>query len=151
MPGTPDRDPTTSLLAFDFGLRRIGVAVGQTVTRSARAIATLNAVDGEPDWAELEAMIRDWAPDLLLVGLPLREDGSESGATAAARRFAAALTRFDRPVQLIDEVLTSAAAQDVLRHQRASGDRRRRVRKADVDSMSAVLIAEQWLNERDVR
>ena len=150
MPGTPDRGTTTSLLAFDFGLRRIGVAVGQTVTASARAIATLQAVDGEPDWAALDALIDDWAPDLLLVGLPLREDGSESGATAAARRFAAQLNRFGKPVQLIDEVLTSVTAQDMLKQQRATGDRRRRVRKHDVDAMSAVLIAEQWLNERRI-
>jgi putative Holliday junction resolvase len=150
MPGTPDRGTTTSLLAFDFGLRRIGVAVGQTITRSARAVTTLAASDGEPDWAALDALIEDWAPDLLLVGLPLREDGSESPATEAARRFAARLNRFGKPVQLIDEVLTSAAAQDLLKAQRASGDRRRRVRKRDVDAMSAVLIAEQWLNERRI-
>lgn len=151
MPDTPERGTTTSLLAFDFGLRRIGVAVGQTVTRSARAIATLAAADGEPDWRALEALVEQWSPDLLLVGLPLREDGSESATTAAARRFAGELGRLGLPVQLIDEVLTSAAAQDLLREQRAAGDRRRRIRKSDVDSMAAVLIAEQWLHERDVR
>lgn len=87
---------------------------------------------------------------MLLVGLPLSSDGSESDQCRAARGFAAELGDYDIPVQLIDEHLTSAAATDLLREARRRGDRQNRVRKGDIDAVSAALIAEQWLNERDL-
>ncbi len=147
----PEHDSPSSLIAFDFGNRRIGVAVGQTVTASARELATLHSVDGQPDWDQIESIIEDWQPDLLLVGLPVNDDGSESEQCEAARNFAAALGEFGLPVQLIDEHLTSNEASSQLRSQRQQGQRRRKVRKTDIDALSAVLIAEQWLNERDIR
>lgn len=139
---------TTTLLAFDFGQRRIGVAVGQTITASARPLTTLTSSDSGPDWRAIEALINDWSPDLLLVGLPLSDDGSESQQCQAARAFAAELGEFDVPVQLINEHLTSAAATELLRDSRRRGERRHRVRKDDIDAVSATLIAEQWLNQR---
>ena len=140
----------TTLLAFDYGARRIGIAVGQTVTGSARELATLDAIDDAPDWDAIETLIDDWRPDLLLVGLPLDADGGESAQCAAARAFAAELAASGLPVQLIDEHLTSREAESRLAAARASGRRRRRVRKGDVDALSAVLIAEQWLSHRDL-
>ena len=141
---------SATLLAFDFGLRRIGVAVGQTVTHSARPLTTLISGDDGPDWLAIERLIDDWRPDVLLVGLPLSSDGSESDQCRAARGFAAELGDYDIPVQLIDEHLTSAAATDLLREARRRGDRQNRVRKGDIAAVSAALIAEQWLNERDL-
>ncbi len=146
----PEATTTSTLLAFDFGGQRIGVAVGQTITGSARALTTLTAIAGEPDWRSIETLIDDWQPDLLLVGLPLNDDGSESAQCVAARDFAAELTTAGLPVQLIDEHLTSSEASNRLREARGQG-RRRRIQKADIDALSAVLIAEQWLSERDVR
>lgn len=147
----PDTLRAATLLAFDFGLQRIGIAVGQTVTNSARALTTLNAIDHEPDWVAIEHLIDEWQPDVLLVGLPLSDDGSESALCDAARDFATRLTRLDLPVQLIDEHLTSSEAANHLKAARQSGARRRRVRKGDIDALSAVLIAEQWLRQRDVQ
>lgn len=146
----PESHHTTTLLAFDYGAQRIGVAVGQTVTGSARELTTLTAIGGEPDWDAIETLIDDWQPDLLLVGLPLNDDGSESAQCNAARDFAAELTTAGLPVQLIDEHLTSSEASQRLRDARSKG-RRRRLQKGDIDALSAVLIAEQWLAERDVR
>ncbi|MFK8052251.1 MAG: Holliday junction resolvase RuvX [Woeseiaceae bacterium] len=140
----------TSLIAFDYGTRRIGVAVGQTITQTARELATLTSTDGQPDWDAIETLIDDWAPDLLLVGLPLDANGEDTPQTAIVRRFAAELAEYDLPVQLIDEHLTSNEASDMLRTQRQRGSRRKRVKKVDVDALSAVIIAEQWLRQRDI-
>ncbi|MEM7612887.1 MAG: Holliday junction resolvase RuvX [Pseudomonadota bacterium] len=146
----PDKGSPASLIAFDFGNRRIGVAVGQTLTASARELTTLQSVDGEPDWAEIDSIIDDWGPDLLLVGLPVNDDGTESTQCEAARDFAAALGEYGLPVQLIDEHLTSNEAARRLADDRRQGKRRRRVQKGDIDALSAVLIAEQWLYQRDI-
>lgn len=147
----PEPTAAQRLLAFDFGLRRIGVAVGQTITGSARELTTVQWLGDEPDWAGIEQLIDEWEPNLLLVGLPVNADGEDTEQCAAVREFAAALAEdYALPVQLIDEHLTSREAERTLAEQRRSGGRRRRVRKADVDALSAVLIAEQWLRQRDI-
>ncbi len=131
-------------LAFDFGLRRIGVAVGQDVTATASGLGILLARDGEPDWAAVDKLIDEWRPDALVVGLPYRADGREQPLTARARGFASALgERFSRPVHLVDERFTSRIAAAELKAERQAG--RRRLRKGEVDSRSARLILESWL------
>ena len=133
-----------TVLAFDFGLRRIGVAVGQAVTRSATALTTLPAVEGEPDGDALARLIGEWRPDRLLLGMPLAA-GETSALEGPLERFRRRLEAFGIPVELVDEQFSSAEAQSRLAAERRSGARRRRVRKADVDSLSARIIAEQWL------
>ncbi len=150
MPVAPDAKlarSTELLLAFDYGQRRIGVAVGNTGTRTATAVGTLPA-RGVPDWDAVTRCVRDWAPARLLVGLPYNMDGSESALTAACRRFAEELSRrYTLPVELVDERLTSSAAQADLREARRTGARRRRVRREDVDANAARVILETWLQE----
>lgn len=141
MPVTPESE---TVIAFDFGLRRIGVAVGQAVTRSATALTTLPAVDGVPDRSALEALIHDWNPARLLLGMPIRP-GEKSALERPLRRFRETLESFGLPVELVDEELSSAEAEARLVDERRSGQRRRRVRKTDIDSLSAMIIAEQWL------
>lgn len=132
-------------LAFDYGAKRIGIAVGDDLTGNSRALPT---VSGE-DWPLLLRVIADWRPAGLIVGLPLAEDGSEQATTAAARRFAATLGERSRlPVHFADERYSSRAADDVLRERRASGRMQRRVRKGDRDAVSAQVILEQWLAAR---
>jgi putative Holliday junction resolvase len=133
---------TRTLLSFDYGLRRIGVAVGQELGRTARPLCTLRMRDGKPDWAELEALIGTWQPDALVVGEPLNLDATEQAMTHAARRFAAKLqARFQRPVHLVDERLSSVAAeQRMASHTRKSARRD----KSRIDSMAAALILETW-------
>jgi putative Holliday junction resolvase len=150
MPVAPDASVTATaelILAFDFGERRIGVAVGNTGTRTATAVGVLPA-RGEPDWRAVTACIRQWSPARAVVGLPYTMDGSETALTAACRNFAAELsTRYLLPVELVDERLTSSAAQADLREARRSGARRRRVRREDIDANAARLILETWLRE----
>lgn len=132
-------------LGFDFGLRRIGVAAGQSVTRSATPVATLSASDGEPDWAQVDRLIEQWRPDRLVVGLPYTMRGEEQAITARARAFAAELEhRYARPVHLVDERLSSKEAEAHLRDLRQQG--RKRVRREQVDSAAACVILESWLN-----
>lgn len=140
------RKPIT-VLAFDYGMRHIGVAVGQSVTASGRPLPALKARDGVPDWQQIERLIREWEPDQLLVGLPLNMDGSRSPMSDRAEKFSRRLTgRFGLPVALWDERLSSFAARGELLAD--SGGRTRDLdawRDAGVDSISARLILEGWL------
>jgi putative Holliday junction resolvase len=133
------------VMAFDYGARRIGVAVGQTTTGSASPAGVVE-VRGAPDWGALERCLREWSPSRLLVGLPYNMDGTDTALTATCRAFAADLgRRFALPVELVDERLTSAAATAELREARRSGARTRRVRREDIDAHAARLILETWL------
>ena len=143
-PGGPPRGTT---LAFDYGARRIGVAVGDRLLATASALTTLGARNGEADWVALDKLITEWEPLTLVVGLPHHADGSESAIAAQAREFAARLeSRYQLPVALVDESLTSRAADAELRDQRRSGVRRRRVAVGDSDRIAARLILETWLS-----
>jgi putative Holliday junction resolvase len=143
----PQGKAPRSLLAFDFGLRRIGVATGSCITGTASALLTLAATDGMPDWQEFDRLLAEWAPDLIVLGLPLNTDGSESDMTAQVRQFAENLeARLKIPVEFIDERYTSAEAESLLKEQRRQGIRTRQLTKEDVDAVAAQLIAESWLN-----
>jgi putative Holliday junction resolvase len=134
------------LLAFDFGLRRIGIATANRETGTASPLTTVRA-EREPPWPDLDRIVDDWRPAQLVVGVP-----EGAGAAAVARRaraFADALAeRYGVPVATIDETLTSAAAQSDLADMRRSGYLRRRVGKGGVDRVAACLIAEQWMSEQ---
>lgn len=132
-----------TLLGFDFGPRKIGIAVGQTITRSATPLTTLRSRDAQPDWARIQGLIRDWQPSALVVGLPFNMDDTEASGSEQARRFAEQLqARFALPVYLVDERLTSREA----RRQLAERERRPPTREA-VDALAAALILETWLCE----
>ncbi len=141
------------VLAFDFGRRRIGIAVGDTLTRTAapRPAALVHAQG--PDWDGIGREIRATQPHLLLVGLPLDVHGAPGALSAAARDFGRALgQRFGLPVEHVDEWGSSLEASATLAAGRASGTRTRRVRRADVDSAAAAVILERWLaGEREPR
>lgn len=143
MPDTPERRPE-SILALDFGLRRIGVAVGQQVTDSASALGVVGNGPNGPDWRTLEKFLAEWRPARLVVGMPTHRDGTPSELSGAIVEFMEALRRFDRPVESVDENLSSHEASERLRQQRAAGTRGR-ISKDMIDSMAAVLIAERWL------
>lgn len=135
-----------NLVALDFGLRRIGVATGTCITGTASALTTLSAHDGKPDWSALDNILQEWQPDLLVLGLPLNTDGSESEMTARVRKFAVELeSRYQKQVSFVDERYTSAEAEALLKEERRKGTRTRKINKADVDAKAAQLIAESWL------
>ncbi|HEX7381720.1 MAG TPA: Holliday junction resolvase RuvX [Nevskiaceae bacterium] len=136
-------------LAFDYGLRRIGVAVGHPSTGRARPLKTITQ-RGDTDWRAIEAVVREWSPGLCVVGLPLNEHGGGQEMTARARDFARSLEqRCHVPVRLCDERFSSRSAEQLLRQARASGELRRRVRKGEGDGVAASLILEQYLASRE--
>lgn len=145
MPAMPDGAAAATVLAFDFGQRRIGVAVGQTITASAGPLGTIANGAGGPDLERIAGLVREWRPDRMLVGVPLDPDGGDNDMSRAARAFAALLSRFGLPVELVDERHTSAEAGATLKEARQAGNRGR-IRKEDIDAAAAVLIAERYLS-----
>ncbi|WP_043764756.1 Holliday junction resolvase RuvX [Algiphilus aromaticivorans] len=126
-------------LGFDFGTLHVGVAVGESITGGARALATI----GPREWERLDALIAEWSPTALVVGLPLDEDGSEQAITARARRYARAIAQRSRlPVYTCDERYSSLAANSAL----AARDG---PRPAGNDAEAARIILEQWLSQAD--
>ena len=134
----------SSILGFDFGTKNIGVAAGQAITQTATALPQLKARDGIPDWDEVEALITEWKPDAVVVGIPLNMDGSESQMSMRARKFGKRiLGRFNLPFYEADERLTSFEAKewaDRLGHKGHYGS-------SPVDGMAAQIILEAWLND----
>lgn len=130
-----------TLLAFDYGTKNIGVAAGQTITRTANSLPPLKAKDGIPDWSQIEKLLGDWKPDLVLVGLPLNMDETESELSVRARKFANRLHgRFGIKVELVDERLTSFEAKGEMMERGGS----RHYKTNPVDSIAARLILEGW-------
>jgi putative Holliday junction resolvase len=144
MPVTPDTASSSTILAFDYGLRRIGTAVGQQVTGSASPLGAVSNGNAGPDWPAIDRLVDEWRPARLIVGLPTREDGTGSAITARVEQFAVGLRRFGLPVDTVDERYSSIEALARLKVQRRRG-LRRRLRKNSVDAAAAVVIAERWL------
>ena len=141
-----------TVLAFDFGLKRIGIAAGDSLTRSAAPRPAAVSGPSGPDWAAIGREVRALGPARLVVGAPYNVDGTESAITAAARSFAAELQRrFTLPVHLVDERFSSLEATEALRSRRASGQRGKRVQRAHIDSAAAAVILGRWFSgERDM-
>lgn len=134
-----------TLLGFDFGLRKIGVAVGQTLTRSATPLKTLRSRGDKPDWSGIESLIREWQPNAAVVGLPYNMDDTEVDWAHRVHRFARQIHgRFGLPVHLIDERLTSIEAS----RQLSTHSGRRNTDRDAVDALAAALILETWLRDR---
>jgi len=135
-----------TLLGFDFGEKRIGIAVGQSLTGSVTPLTTLSAIRQKPDWAGIEALIKEWQPDRLIVGLPLHMDGSEQDMTQRAKRFGNQLKgRYNLPVEWMDERLSSDEAERILQQRGA-----KRSDKKDIDKLAAALILQSWLDQQTV-
>jgi putative Holliday junction resolvase len=133
-------------MAFDFGTRRIGVAVGQELLGSGQPVALIPARDGIPDWQQIESLLEEWRPDLVVVGLPLNMDDTENDMCARARKFGKRLHgRYHLPVEMVDERLTSFEAKGEVMAAGGSRDFGRH----GVDDRAAVLILETWFGQRE--
>jgi putative Holliday junction resolvase len=142
----PASHPPRIALAFDFGRRRIGMAAGDTLTATAAPRPAVTAQAGVPDWSAIAREVSALSPHVLIVGVPYNDDGTDSTLAQAAREFGLALkTRFALPVEHVDEHGSSIEAGRALKDQRASGQRRRRVQRADIDSAAAAVILTRWL------
>ena len=132
------------LLGFDYGTKQIGVAVGQAITGQARELCVLKAQNGVPDWNKVEALIKEWQPDAIVVGLPLNMDGTPSEMSERAEKFARRLHgRYQLPVHTHDERLTTFEAKG----QRLAQGQRGGYRDNPVDALAAALLLEGWLEQ----
>lgn len=124
------------VMAFDYGTKKMGVAIGQSITGTANPLKNITAKDGIPSWAEIGKLVEEWQPDLFVVGLPLNMDGTESDISIRAEKFARRLTgRFNIPHLTVDERLTSFEAKQYAEE------------KDDVDAIAAKLILETYFRE----
>lgn len=127
--------PVITVLAFDYGSKRLGAAVGQSLTATATALETITVANQRPDWAAISRLVETWTPDRFVVGMPLTADGQAHPLAATIQRFSNKLTgRYNKPVSLIDERLSSYAASE---HEQAS-------QRAGLDAVSACHILESW-------
>lgn len=137
-----------TLLGFDYGTQKIGVAVGQTITHTARPLDTVAVHRSIPAWNHLDRLMAEWHPEGLVVGLPLSSEGDETPMCDQARRFGRELARrYHLPVYWIDESLTTKEALVTLRSDGASEEKQERARH----QVAAQLILETYLHQEDVR
>jgi len=144
---TPDLSEPRTILAFDFGLRRIGVAVGQDVTGSASPLGVVANRENGVDHRAIAALIKEWQPTGIVVGMPSHADGSPSDLQQSVEAFIDELRRYGLDVDTVDERYTSVEAEHALREARAAGTRGR-ISKEMIDSAAAVFIAERYLSSR---
>lgn len=136
--------PEGVYIGFDFGFKRIGMAVGQTLTKSASPLPTIEAKLGVPNWNLIEVLLKQWKPLALVVGLPTTLDDQVLYTTSASRGFARQLKkRFALPVHLVDERLTTVEARAHLFDRGGY----RKIKKSEIDSIAACIILEQWLQQ----
>lgn len=132
-------------IAFDFGTKSIGCAVGQSITATAQALPAFKARDGIPQWEQIERLLKDWQPSVVIVGLPLNMDGTEQPLTGRAKKFANRLEgRFGVKVLLQDERLTTCNAREEI----FSRGGFKALEKGKVDGISACLILESWFENQ---
>lgn len=132
-----------TIIGFDFGLKQIGVAVGEPITATARPLAILKAADGIPQWPQVANILNEWQPSIVIVGLPLNMDGSESPMCVRTRKFANRLHgRYGVKVELQDERLSSSAARSSLNKGFSLGHTR--VPHNKIDAIAAAIIVESW-------
>lgn len=134
------------MIAFDFGVKSIGVAVGQQITGTASPLAAIKADNGIPNWDTLAALFKEWQPSMVIVGFPTNMDGSEQPITARARKFSRRIhTKFNLPTQGHDERLTTVEAKERLFELGGY----KKLTKGKIDSVSAVLILESWFAQQN--
>ena len=135
-----------TIIGFDYGRKRIGCAVGQELTSSARPLTTVAVHNNKPDWDHIARILEEWQPDIVIVGLPLNMDGTEHDMSRSARRFSNQINgRFNRPVELVDERLTSLEAEEIITEERRSGRMKKKSAKLSVDQIAAELIIKAWM------
>ncbi len=134
----------TTVLGFDYGAKRIGIATGQTITGTATPVTTLTAVNNSPDWDSIQKLIGQWNPDALIVGMPYYLDGKESEMTKTVQGFCEQLEkRFDKSVYQVNETLSSYEAEQALKKNMKISKHN----KQEIDKMAAAVIVQSWLDQ----
>lgn len=145
----PDKDGT--ILAFDYGLKRIGVAIGNTLMATASPLTTLTQNEKGVPWVGIDNLLRTWKPKQLLLGMPERNNGEPSDLAPIIKKFGDKLqTRYDLPLSYINEQFSSLEAKEQLKQQRQAG-RKKRLQKADIDQQAAAIMLNNWFNQQQYK
>lgn len=132
-----------TVMGFDYGKKRTGLAVGQRMLENANGIGFVNATDGKPNWDQLDAFVKEWQPDAFVVGLPINMDGTDSDMSRRANKFSKRLSgRYGKPSFTIDERLSTFAAKQEAKTRGHKGH----YKSDPVDALAARYILETWLN-----
>ena len=142
-------DTRRIVMAFDYGCKYIGVAIGQELTGRSRPLATVQVFTSQPDWPAIHQLIDQWQPDVLVVGLPLNLDGTKQQMPRLARRFAGELqARFPQPIAMADERLTTVEAHNLLGNTRSPHNQQYKRDKQFIHQAAAQVILEAWFTEQ---
>lgn len=137
------------ILGFDFGMKYLGVAVGQSITKTATPLTSLNTRDGIPNWDEIQMLIDTWKPDNLVVGIPLNMDGTKQEITFAAEKFIKRLhARFKLPVFPVDERLSTWEAKQRTQNDKKDKNKTDKKNFKKINAMAAAILVEQWMNDQ---
>lgn len=137
------KNEITTVVGFDYGRKRIGIATGQTITNTARPCITVNQIDGNPDWESIANEIKQWKPQALIVGIPYYTDGGENKMTTVCRQFCYELEkRYKLPVFEVNEALSSDEAEETLAQRLKINEQN----KHEIDRMAAAIIVQRWLD-----
>ena len=139
----------STIIAFDYGYQRTGVAVGNSITRTASAVDTLFGANMKQQWQDIDTIMQEWQPAQLLIGMPLQLETSSDELLAQIKSFKRKLKqRYDLPVYLVDESYSSVEANERLKELRRNG-RKKKLNKKEIDAQAAVIILERWLRGDD--
>jgi len=134
-------------IAFDYGLKKTGVAIGQSITKTASPLTSLSMNNGEPDWSEIDTIFKDFKPSCAVFGMPEEHINSNKILVDNIKAFSSGIKqRYGISIKFINEHLTSQIAKDQLKEQRQEGILQRQLKKGQVDSMAASIILQEWMN-----
>ena len=138
--------PDSVLIGFDYGTKKMGVAIAQCITKTATPLNVLKIKNENPNWEQLDQIVNDYKPDLAIIGYPGKNNKQTSLLADKIEKFGSAIEKhYKMPTILVDETYSTTIARQELRDQRKDGILSRRIKRGQVDSMAAKIILEQWL------
>ena len=138
-------------IAFDYGLKKTGVAIGQSITKTASPLTSLSMDKGKPDWSEIDMIFEDFKPSCAVFGIPEERINSNKTLIDNIKAFSSGIKqRYGISIKFVNEHLTSKIAKDQLKEQRQAGILQRQLKKGQIDSMAASIILQEWMNFEEI-
>ena len=137
-------------IAFDYGLKKTGVAIAQSITKTASPLLSLKMINGEPDWDDIDSIFENFKPNCAIFGRPKKQMNESNSLTKRINSFSSKIEkRYQISIGFINEHLTSKIAKDKLKEQRQEGILLRQIKKGQIDSMAATIILQEWMNREE--
>ena len=137
-------------IAFDYGLKKTGVAIAQSITKTASPLLSLKMINGEPDWEDIDSIFENFKPNCAILGMPIKQINESNSLNERINSFSSKIEkRYQISIGFINEHLTSKIAKDKLKEQRQEGILLRQIKKGQIDSMAATIILQEWMNREE--